>query len=249
MPDANPAVETCLLSDTLSGSFKLGNQAVPINKRIRLQFGFKTDPDTYDSVVYPAANGQTLERTSLYVPGGLSGITAPDLLPWWIQQPLQAAIDSVNGVTATAELVGPVKFNFGSFLEAQGTIITLPLRVKLDNPFLGDSCYLGGSGDPLTLKLTTGTTTPPAGTAPMVGTPGVQSFQDFGQWTKQTGISLVDNNFRAPAAHGCGGSLFSWALDPVVGLKIGLPANPGVSQARLTGDATIASAAAVVASQ
>jgi hypothetical protein len=248
-PTDNPNVVSCVVSDTTSGGFKLGNQNVPINKRIRLQGGIDAgDETTGQNVFYGAKNGQTLERTKLNVPGGLLGITIPSAVPQPVRGLLEAAINTVNGVTATAELVGPVGFNFANYSNAVGTAVTLPIRVKLDNPFLGSNCYIGSASSPVTLNLTNGTTTPPAGVAPISGEYGAVDFFDDANLLVNTGVSLVDNTFSAPKAKGCGGAL-SWAIDPVVNLKIGLPAAAGKNVARFTGNAKIGSADRVVASE
>lgn len=235
-----PGLASCLYDETTSGSFKLGSVEVPINKTIVLQGGLSAPDDTTPTPMFDALNGQTLSRTALKVPKGLAGVVAPWLVPSW----LEPWIDWANGVEATAELVGTPKFAFNNFVAADGTTFELPLRVKLSNTFLGNNCYIGSSSDPLVLKLTAGTTTPPAGYTPMVGTTGTLRFQDRARHITATGRSLVDNNFRAPKAHGCGG-IFSWAVDPILNLTVGLPANPGVSEARLTGTAQIGAATAV----
>jgi hypothetical protein len=245
-PTGNPAVVTCIVSDTTSGSIKLGNQDVPITKRIRLQGGIDGgDETTGENVFYGAKNGVTLERTALDVPGGLLGITIPPIVPQPVRGYLQKAIDTGNGVKATAELVGPVGFNFANYANAEGIGVTLPIRVKLQNPFLGDDCYVGSAADPITIRLTNGTTAPPAGVAPISGTYGTVDFFDDANLLVNTGVTLVDNTFTAPRAKGCGGA-FAWAIDPVVDAKIGLPTTAGQCVARFTGDAYLGSASRVV---
>lgn len=245
-PTQNPAVAACLVSDTTSGAIKLGNQNVPINKLIRLQGGITADPDTGATGFVNANGGRTLSRTGLKVPGGLTGLITP--APSWsapLRSLFYAAVNSVNDVTATAELVGPVGFNLGNLLDGSAPSIDLPLRIKLDNPFLGDSCYIGSAGSPVRFRLTNGTTAPPAGVAPISGSSGTLS--NNGDITVLTNQSLVDNTFSVPKASGCGG-IFSLIINPVVDAKIGLPAAPGASVARLTGNARIAPASSVVAS-
>jgi hypothetical protein len=243
-PTNVPDLASCVVSDTTSGSIKLGSTTVPINKRIRLQGGYSYDPVTYAEIWRNAKNGQTLERTALNVPGGLSGLVVSSSIPEPVRSAFQAAVDTVNGVTATAELVGPVQFSFANFANADGPTAVLPLRVKLDNPFLGSNCYVGSAANPVTLRLTAGTTTPPAGTAPITGSPGTLEFLNEANLIRSTGVSLVDNAFAAPKASGCGG-LFSWAIDPAVNAKVGLPAPAGTNVARFNGTAQIAAATAV----
>jgi hypothetical protein len=248
-PTGNANVVTCIVSDTTSGNIKLGNQDVPITKRIRLQGGIDGgDEITGENVFYGAKNGQTLEKTALDVPGGLLGITIPPIVPQPVRGYLQNAIDTGNGVKATAELVGPVGFNFANYANAEGIGVTLPIRVKLQNPFLGDNCYVGSAANPITIRLTNGTTAPPAGVAPISGTYGTVDFFDDANLLVNSGVTLVDNTFTAPKAKGCGGA-FAWAIDPVVDAKIGLPTSPGQSVARFTGDAKLGSASRVVDSE
>lgn len=246
-----PTSSTCFVSDNVGGTFKLGNQDVPITDTIRLQGGFSRGATPGLDNFYPAANGKTLIAPAMTVPGGLAGITVPSLVPQPIRGYLQAAINDnvLNKVTATPELVGPVEFSRLQFQAGAGRAITLPLRVKLNNAFLGDNCYLGSAGDPLKLNLTTGTTVPTGSYDPLVGVRPTLSFQDSAKYVLAADYTMVDNTFKAPKADGCGGFFFSWAIDPVVNLKIGLPSNPGVSYAQLDGDAQIASRQAVIDSE
>ncbi len=48
-----------------------------------------------------------------------------------------------------------------------------------------------------------------------------------------TGTKLVDNSFAAPGANGCGGILYSWAVDPFVNSIVGVPSAAGTNTAVL----------------
>mgnify|MGYP001057052071 CR=1 FL=1 len=235
-PLANPAVGSCFIARITGGQFKIGNATVPVDRTITLQGGVITDPETGETEFVEAANGQTLSRTPLVVPGGLLGLAPPAWVPQPIRGVLQEAIDLFNEVTATAELVGPVGFSFNNFANLEGPAITLPLRVTLSNPFLGPSCRIGSRRQPIVLRLTAGTTSPPPPARPITGNPGDVTFEHAGQLIRSRGFELVDNAFAAPAADGCGGLLFSWAIDPVVNLKEGLPAAAGANEARQIGE-------------
>jgi hypothetical protein len=176
----------------------------------------------------------------------LLGLTPPSLFPEPLQSILEAAINSFNGVTATAELVGAPKFNYGAFLTGKGPTVVLPVQIQLNNPFLGNSCYIGSKATPVKLRLTTGKTKPPAGVTPLHGTDGTLNFFDNGAVVAATGDSIVDNAFAVPAASGCGGS-FSSLIDPVVNQKEGLPAAAGTNSAILGGSSDLASASEVIA--
>jgi hypothetical protein len=247
-PVNNPNTTACVYTEATSGNFKLGNADVPINKAIKLQFGYRLDPDTGATDFIPAANGQTLSKTPLKVPGGLTGLMTDANFGGPLLQLLTQAINSVNDVTATAELVGPVDFGFFKYAAQEGTAVGLPLRIKLDNPFLGDKCYVGSAANPVRINLTSGTTAPPAPASPITGDVGALEFLYDGDLIKGNGFKLVDNAFSVPAAKDCGPLGFRFLVTPVVNLKEGFPAAAGKNSATLRGSLKVATKERVVAS-
>jgi hypothetical protein len=143
-----------------------------------------------------------------------------------------------------------VKFDFFSFFFGDSTpAVTLPIRVHLENPFLGSSCYIGSSSNPVTLKLTDGTTSPPLPNTPITGTPGTISSNDDGSVTTAAGNLLVDNAFSVPAATNCGITFLDRLLvTPAVNLKEGLPSAAGKNHAIMGGTTKIGSRALTAAS-
>ncbi len=226
-PVNTPGVVTCVVSPTTGGEFHLGNPTVPVNKEVLLQGGLKEN----NPLLVPAEGGETLSKTPLQVPGGLIGI---ELLP------------PLTEVTATAELAGPVELNPANAVEGKGIAASLPLKVKLDNPTLGPSCYLGSESEPIALNLTTGSTNPPPPNTPISGSPGKTVISGHGKIVSAVGSSLVDNSFAAPGANGCAGIL-SLVVDPSIDLKEGLPAAPGHNTAIMSGGFSVAGARSVVA--
>jgi hypothetical protein len=214
-PLNNPETASCIYSTTTSGEFKLGNKSVPINKTVVLQGGLsRTSP-----ALIPAADGNTLSKTQLQVPGGIIGIEL---------------LGPLTEVNTTAELAGTVDVNVAATATGEGTAVSLPLKAKLENPLLGGSCYVGTDSNPFTPQLTTGTTNPPAGVQPLTGSSGKLSMAGDGKINVFSGISLVDNTFSVPGASGCGG-LLSLLVDPGVDLIVGIPAGPGHNSAVLSG--------------
>jgi hypothetical protein len=212
-PVTVPGVVGCVISYTTSGEFHLGNKTVPINQTITLQGGLsETTPN-----LVPAADGNTLSKTPLALPGGLIGV---ELLP------------PLTSVTVTAELAGPVGLHIANLFAAKGAAVSLPLKAKLDNPALGSSCYVGSESSPVAPQLTSGTTKPPESVEPITGNPGKLEFTGGGNIIVVNGASLVDNTFSAPGAEGCAGVL-SLVVDPSVDLVAGLPAGPGKNSAVL----------------
>jgi len=241
-PAANTAVDLCVYAETNSGSFTIGNKTVPIVNTVVLKGG--THIVNQEEILgaqefYAPTDGQTLSKTPQPVPGGLLGITAPTWWPTLLKQLWEETINNgFTGVTATMELAGPassVKLNPGNLLIASGTALSMPVKVKLSNPFLGSNCYIGSNSNPIKLNLTSGTTSPPPPNTPISGSPGeFEGLEEF-QIIAQKNNKLVDNSFSAPGANGCGGFLFSWAVDPFVDSILGTPSAAGRNTAILQG--------------
>lgn len=212
-PVSTPGVVGCVVSYTTGGEFHLGSKTVPIDKTITLQGGLtESSPN-----LVAAADGNTLSHTSLQLPGGLIGV---ELLP------------PLTEVTATAELAGPVGMNLNNFFARSGSAVSLPLKIKLDNPSLGSSCFIGSNASPVAPQLTTGTTNPPSPGRPITGSAGTIEYGGAGTIVIVGGATLVDNAFAVPGANGCGG-LLALVVDPSVDLIAGLPAGAGHNTAIL----------------
>ncbi|HMJ35013.1 MAG TPA: hypothetical protein VK501_13960 [Baekduia sp.] len=249
-PYTNPAVASCVYSVTDSGSFTLGNATVPITSAtpIVLQGGIP-DAASGSTTFYDAVGADTLSKTKLKVPGGLLGLVDTGGLGGALITLFNNAVAAENDVYATAELVGPVTFDLNSVFAESGTAVALPIRVHLENPFLGSSCYVGSTSNPVSLHLTTGTTSPPGPNTPISGTAGSITFNDDFTISTAAGIKLVDNAFAAPAASNCGITFLDRLLvTPAVNLKEGLPAAAGKNTAIQQGTTKLGGKAAVVAS-
>jgi hypothetical protein len=249
-PTSNANVGGCLYAETNSGLFVLGNKSTPIVNQVILQAGLEgsslLDPNLK---VVGAANGQTLSKSPQPVPGGLLGVTAPSWWPKFLRDLFNETINNgFTGVTATVELAAPassIKLNVLNALFGKGTALTLPVKVRLGNPFLGSSCYIGSNSSPMTLNLTTGTTAPPPPNTPISGNPGEGGEPSPGLVVINNN-KLVDNSFAAPGANGCGG-LFSFLIDPFVDSIVGTPSAAGKNTAVLEGTLNLGEAAVVKA--
>ncbi len=143
--------------------------------------------------------------------------------------------EGITAVTATVELMGKPDISLENLVLQQPFAYSLPVRVKLANPFLGSECYIGSKTSPIVLDLTTGTTTPPGPNSPISGAVGQIQTKDSGQILVISGVDFVDNAFSVPAAKGCGGSLFSFFVDPAVNARMGLPSAAGHNTVSLEG--------------
>lgn len=252
-PLSNSAVEACIFAQTSSGQFTINKTEVPITKTITLQGGLSAN-EAGAETFYPAANGETLSKTPQTVPGGLLKIIAPKSWPEILQVIFNEFIDKgITGVTASTELVGTPTINRIALIFGEGTALGLPVRVHLENSFLGEKCYVGSKSKPVDVELTTGTTSPPLPNEPIKGNPGEAEVKEEGSLLIIKKNSLVNNSFAAPEAEGCGSQilfgLFTGLIDSAVDSELGLPSTAGHNTAILNGTLEDASAEAVKASE
>ena len=267
-PTEIPGLVQCTYDQTTEGEFDIGSTKVPITgskQTIVLQGGNIPTGNPENEAEYfalPAKNGESLSKTELNVPGGLSDFI--DCTK--ITEPLLRAAckfffeGSALGVTATSELVAneknPVIVNEFNAGREEGTALTLPLRVHLKNPLLGNACYIGSEAHPLELHLTTGATSlksPPKGWKSIHGALGTVKGETEKELSllRLVGNKLVDNDsWGAPGAEGCGEFLgIKGVLDFVLDLKVGIPNSPGENTAILQGEQKITEPANVIASE
>jgi hypothetical protein len=195
----------CTVAQTTSGEFHMGSKQVPIDKTITLQGGLAFS-SLQDQHLIPARDGNTLSSPPLTVPGGLVGI-----------------LGLGGEVTATAYIAGPatgIEVNQYFLAEGGGTAVVLPLKIKLDNPTLGEECWIGSDESPVVLHL-------------VDADKGKLTTIAKGKITKISGNSLVDETFAVPAATGCGSPAF--LITPLVNLLSGLPSPAGHNKAVMSG--------------
>lgn len=248
-PSTNAEVKKCIYSVTTGGEVVLGNKKVPIVNPVTLQGGFaKANTETFTSKFFGATNGVTLSKTAEAVPGGLLGIVPPESSPWLVKQLSKFFFENhLTGVNATLELAKPaseIQLSERHLLFQEGVALKLPVKVHLENPFLGNNCYVGSSSSPLIWNLTTGTTAPPSPNSPITGSVGTSEVLEAGGIVKFAGQKLVDNAWSAPQANGCGGIL-SFLVDPIINSQIGLASAAGHNAAIMETTNYLATATAV----
>jgi hypothetical protein len=245
-PLSAPNITDCLVMQTSGGQFTIGRVTVPIDRTITIQGGLVTDPTTEALTFAPPANAPALSQTPLGVPGGLEGLISQRNLAPLSRSLFGRLRQRLNTLTATLEPVGPLQVNLINLLTEEGPTVVLPVRVKLDNVLLGNSCYIGSSSEPITIGLTDGTTSPPPPNTPISGSPGSLSFENEGEELALSGSSLVDNSFAVPGVNGCGPF---GLLDGAIDHQVGLPSPAGSNTAIVDGTETLAAASAVLASE
>jgi hypothetical protein len=248
-PSTNSEVKKCLYSLTTGGKIVLGKKTTPIENTVTLQGGYgKANSETHIAKFYEATNGVTLSKTPENVPGGLLGIVPPESSPYLVKLLSKYFFEnSLTGVKATLELAKPaseIEISEYNLLTEKHLALKLPVKVHLENPFLGSSCYVGSSSSPLTWNLTTGATSPPSPFTSIHGYSGLLELKEEAEIAELIGTELVENDWSAPEASGCGGIL-SFLVDPVINAELGLPAKAGENTAILVNTIDVASAAGV----
>lgn len=234
-PVTNPAVDKCLHSVTIGGKVKLGKKDVPIINPVTLDGGVgipSEGPEEEFSKFYGGANGTTLSKTPQPVPGGLTGlVNCKEISNFIVRIACEAVFENgLTGVNSTLELAKPatdIRVSEINLIFGEGIALKMPVKVHLENPFLGSGCYVGSSTTPLNWNLTTG----PSGT--LKGAIGKLTFTEMAQILHLRGTELVDNTWSAPKATGCGGFGVELILNPIIDAQVGLPAAAGVNQAIL----------------
>jgi hypothetical protein len=247
-PLSNSSVGACVYAKTESGEFVVGKQQVPIVNPITLQGGvIFGSPEKFVA----AEDGNTLSKSPQKVPGGLAGlIRCNEIKEFFLRLACEIVFENgLTGVNATTELAAPassIGINTVNLLTAKGTALSLPVKVHLENAFLGSGCYIGSNAHPIVIELTTGTTSPPPPNKPITGSVGELSLNEAETILTSKNNKLVNNSFAAPKTEGCGAF---GILDGLVDSKLGLPAAAGANTAILIGTLKNANAAAVKASE
>jgi hypothetical protein len=247
-PFANPAALKCLYVTTAEGEVSLGSRKVPVVNPVVLQGAYTAANKSDFGKFIAATNGVTLSKVSQPVPGGLAGIVSPEG-----SSPLVRAMiafffeNDLTRVSATLELAKPaneIRFSENNLGGELGTALKLPIKIHLESPLLGESCYVGSATAPIIWNLTSGTTSPPKPTKPIAGSAGKIEFLEEGRIIETKDSSFVDNTWAVPVATGCGGPL-SFLINPIVNTSAGLPSAAGKNVVTLKSSAFLTSAVAV----
>jgi hypothetical protein len=236
-PWTDPTAFRCLHSVTEKGEVIMGSKTVPIVNAQTLQGGVTEQGEDEFGKMIAAKNGITLSKTAQPLPGGLAGlVNCPSITIGFIREACKAVFENgVTGVNSTLELAksaSDVRVSESHLGEEIGVALEMPVKIHLENPFLGSNCYVGSSSNPIVWKLTAGFTNPPPPNKPIRGSSGEIELLEEGSVLRLTNAKLVDNAWAAPAASGCGG-IFSFVINPLVNSMAGLPAAAGTNTAIL----------------
>lgn len=237
-PLSNAELAGCIVARAeggAGGSITFGNETVPIVNTQTLQGGFIEEESGALKFV-GAADGNTLSKTAQKVPGGLLGIVKCNEITGEgkHEKELRKACEEVfenkiTGVYATVELAAPassIGLNEFNLETEMGTALSLPVKVKLENPLLGNNCYIGSNSSPIVVPLTTGTS------GSLKGKLGEINSRAEGGILVITNDSLVNNTIAVPGANGCG---FAGLLNSIVDGRLQIPSAAPKNKVTLNG--------------
>jgi hypothetical protein len=227
-------IAMCVSSHSESGSIKLGSTEATTGAN-DLQFGIIRNTATGASKVVPAAGGSIVGAPT-EIPGGLLGLMCPSGIPVVSDICKKLTDNSLNRVVATVQSVGtPTNFDLTAGMQSGKTIVDIPVRIHLENPFLGSKCYIGTASDPIVLS-------PRNLTQPAIGSrrfdaDGTANTGGLLNRIELTGNAQGDAAFAVPGVSGCG-PLTLGELNWAVNLKTGLPSASGKNSLTLNDTAT-----------
>ena len=156
-----------------------------------------------------------------------------------VKQKVPGGVVGLTGLTFLFELFGSEALTLYAVTELAGApgnpvaeTVTLPIKVNLINPILGNNCYIGSVSSPIVLHNITGTTSPPPPNKPITGKEAEVSLDEKLIFHLDNG-TFVDNSFSAPGASGCVLNLFGFipiSINGFVNSQSGLPAAAGTNE-------------------
>jgi hypothetical protein len=218
-------VALCIAESSPSGSMTIGNLTVPF-KGTNHQYGVDQSRAGVPSPTVSPAGG-VLVTEPVELPGGIRGLLCPS--HGRVARHICRDADDrrwnedVGAVTWTLESAGNLtNFRLFAGLVPGVPIATVPLKIHLQNRFLGNDCYIGSEAEPIV--------TQPASLVP----PEVESFTFAGDGTpskegEEGRLSDIKSRgsqgasaFAVPAATGCGHDGF---FDQAINDEVGLPSS------------------------
>jgi len=219
----------CIAANSPSGSIKLGKLEAQATGATNLQTGGQV---AGGEVTLVDGVGGTVISDPVKVKGGLLNISCGSGNdPLGIRAICRTLLEDnvLNKVTATVESAGaPTDFNIIAGLLVGEPIMTLPVKIHLQNPLLGGNCYIGSDSNPILLRPAN--IEAPAGadfgTYALNGDPADGPDGLLGSITTY-GATQGDSTFEVPKAKGCGLlNLFDGAINN----KVGLPSPSGANE-------------------
>lgn len=226
--DGTTVIAACLSGSSTGGSIQLGGTTLPMGA-VSLQYGALNRGGTY-SLVVPGNGG--ISGTPITVPGGILGLMCPSNIPVISQICDAVEGSSLNTITASLEPAGaPANFDLAAATTVGRPIMTVPVKVHLENPFLGPNCYIGSNSNPI--RLAVANQTAPSASFVRFNADGTPNPAGELNYLQLAGATMGDTTFAVPGANGCGLGL--GIINTVVNQRQGLPSPAGENALVLTG--------------
>ena len=222
----------------IPSEFKAGNINVLLKQAITLRggIGFEEEKETWfgaDGAETIQPVPQVAQPLTTDVDTALLSQTELNRYNYYVK------VSKETKATATVELAGPssaIQVNVNNLLGENGTAFAFPVKVKLNNPFFGDDCYVGSNTSPIVVDFTTGKS------GELDGKNGSTLKGDRNGFliTVHTD-TLVNNTFASPGVEGCG---VEGGADEAINAALGLPSSEGHNMTVLNGTLKLSTAEA-----
>ncbi len=215
-------ISVCLAVESRSGSLKIGKLSTKIGPS-DLQMGVLGQEaiGKFDAI---ASDASPILASPIEIPGGLAGLVCPTGQDFTgdICKPSRPA--RLNKLTARVESAGSVtNLSLFSTFQPPAPIMTLPIKIHLQNPLLGPNCFIGSTAHPILVQPAT--VKPPESFIVRYDVDGTFDQENGPLFeTIFANGSQADTQFAVPAASGCG---YANHLNAVVNHGVGLPSPAG----------------------
>jgi hypothetical protein len=201
-----PFIGVCVKDEFTGGHIGIGNREIPITNTILLRGGVEQETENF---LYNSEGGIIPVRQT--VPGGVTGFTGYK----WLDQAIKNS--SQLKLYATVELAGQVGSQLSSTFD-------VPVKIHLENQFLGNACYIGSNASPIVLHLSV--------------TKEQGEFEEEAarpEVIRASGGIFADHTYSVPGASGCQFNYGSThqSIDSVVNKAYALPAAAGKDSTEL----------------
>ncbi len=239
-PYTDSEIAICTADISGPGSeFKAGNIKVQLETPIVLQGGLRTveeGPHAGESQFLAPVGVEALAPVKQKAPSLEEVVNPAELSAKELKRyERDVAAGRTKGFVAI-ELAGSVEqvyLDTSNLLEENGPTLTLPVKVRLINPFVGNDCYVGSDADPIEITLTTGQS------GALRGNAGTITTIEEGDILLVEENSLVNGTYSSPGVEGCG---VADGADAAIDSKIGLPAGEGQNTTTIKGSIFLAGA-------
>jgi len=246
-PTEHIPITQCEFGKTEEDSaFKAGNINVPLEKPLIIQGGSIFNEETEKFTFVEPKNGlESIPAVRELVPGGLAAILNPAKLNAYEHrlyernQELGPAYKNVYVTVELAQSPEDIILNEEHLLLSEGTAIGVAVKVHLTNPLLGKTCNIGSEEKPIAVNLTTGKS------GALTGAVGNLEVVEGGALVYIRNNELIDNEYEAPAATGCGtdnNPVDRQSLTEALNQRSGLPSGKGFNVVKLKGTLYVSAA-------